>query len=312
MKFKTIFVLFNVVIVLSFIFIMVMPFYLLGSDYSLDFWARNWPLVVFFLLVLSGFNIFFISNWRLFTALEDEDWKTVIVVLGDRVLTKHRHDRRTIRLLVNAALLLGDVQLVQQIEEELRARRPAALRRDAVLFALAHLLRNDPVACERFLQPFIDAHGSDNSQWIGFYHAFSLVMQKRAQEAVVPLVRYLDSSESVLALLSAYLVGILCSPAVDVARQQELQALAEGTRRRLAEHYSALRWARECEKAKGEMHIVILSKILDDASSWLFAAGGTDTGRPDTGGTDETSDPALTQMSERDSKPATIDADKTV
>jgi hypothetical protein len=31
-----------------------------------------------------------------------------------------------------------------------------------------------------------------------------------------------------------------------------------------------LQWAKECERAKGEMHIVILSKILDDASSWLF------------------------------------------
>ena len=270
MKFKTIFALFNIVLVLSFVFILVMPFFLLGSGYSMTFWARNWPLVIFFILVLAGFNIFFTLNWRLFSALEAEDWKAVTSLLTDRVLNRHRHDRRTIRLLVNTALLKGDVALVQKIEQELRERRPAALRRDAVLFGVALLLRNDPVASERFLAPFLDARGVDNAQWLGFYHAFSLVMQKRAHEAVPLLQPYHDSKDPVLALLSAYLTGTLCASAADTAKRQELLAEAHRVRTRLSGHYSSLRWARESEKAKGEMHIVILSKILDDASSWLF------------------------------------------
>ena len=192
MKFKTIFALFNIVLVLSFVFILVMPFFLLGSDYSLTFWARNWPLIIFFVTVLAGFNVFFALNWRLFSALEAEDWKSVTALLSERVLVRHRHDRRTIRLLVNTSLLKGDVELVRKIEQELRERRPAALRRDAVLFGVALLLRNDPVASERFLSPFLDARGVDNAQWLGFYHAFSLVMQKRASEAVVLLRPYLQ------------------------------------------------------------------------------------------------------------------------
>jgi hypothetical protein len=277
MKFKTIFFLFNIVLVLSFVFILVMPFFLLGSGYSLTFWARNWPLVIFFILVLAGFNIFFTLNWRLFSALEAEDWKAVTTLLTHRVLVQHRHDRRTIRLLVNTALLKGDVELVKKIEQELRERRPAALKRDAVLFGVALLLRNDPVASERFLSPFLNARGVDNAHWLGFYHAFSLVMQKRAPEAVALLHPYLDAGDPVLALISAYLTGTLCASMMDSARQEELLADAQRVRDRLARRYDSLRWARESEKAKSEMHIVILSRILDDASSWLFAANDGNT-----------------------------------
>ncbi|MFH2115570.1 MAG: hypothetical protein ABIJ86_13815 [Spirochaetota bacterium] len=270
MKFKIIFALFNIVLALSFTFILIMPFFLLGAEYSLSFWSRNWPLIIFFVIVLSGFNIFFTLNWRLFSALEAEDWKAVTSLLSDRVLRQHKHDRRTIRLLVNTALLKGDVELVQKVEQELRERRPAALRRDAVLFGVALLLRNDPVASERFLAPFLGVQGVDNAKWLGFYHAFSLVMQKRATEAVALLQPYLDADDPVLALLSAYLTGTLCASAVDSGRRDELLAEAQRVRTRLARHYTSLRWARESERAKGEMHIVILSKVLDDASAWLF------------------------------------------
>ncbi|MGD9939735.1 MAG: hypothetical protein AB7T74_08025 [Clostridia bacterium] len=270
MKFKTIFALFNIVLVLSFTFILVMPFFLLGAEYSLSFWARNWPLIIFFVIVLAGFNTFFAINWRLFSALEAEDWQAVSSLLSDRVLRQHKHDRRTIRLLLNTALLKGDVQLVRKVEQELREHRPAALRRDAVLFGVALLLRNDPVASERFLAPFLDGHGVDNAKWLGFYHAFSLVMQKRASEAVGLLQPYLDADDPVLALLAAYLTGTLCASTVDAGRREELLTEARRVRTRLAKHYTSLRWAKESERAKGEMHIVILSRILDDASAWLF------------------------------------------
>lgn len=271
MKFKTIFALFNIVLLLSFVFILVMPFFLLGSGYSLTFWARNWPLIIFFIIVLAGFNVFFTLNWRLFSALEAEDWKAVTALLSERVLTKHRHDRRTVRLLVNTALLKGDVELVQRVEQELRQRRPTALKRDAVLFGVALLLRNDPVASERFLSPFLAARGVDNGPWLGFYYAFSLVMQKRGQEALTQLRTSLEARDPVLALISAYLTGTLGASAADQSQRKEALAEAQRVRARLRSRFSPLSWARESEKAKGEMHIVILSKILDDASTWLFS-----------------------------------------
>ncbi len=274
MKFKTIFALFNIILIFSFGFIFMMPFMLLGGEYSLPFWTRNWPLFIFFAAVLVGFNAFFASNWRLFSLLESEDWEALGTLLGQRVFGRKRHDRRTVRLLVNTSLLRGDMDTVKRLETALRTDKPAALRRDAVLFGAARLLGNDAEENERFLSEFADGAGVENPAWIGFYYAFVLVQRKRAPEAAARFRPMLSSKDPVLSLLSAYMLGTTCAAAVAPAERQSLVAAGEGRRAEMAKHYGAVRWAREVERAKSEIHIVILSKILDEATGWLFPAGG--------------------------------------
>lgn len=270
MKFKTIFALFNAILIFSFAFIFFMPFLLLGAEYSLPFWAKNWPLFMFFTAVLIGFNAFFISNWRLFTLLESEDWDALSALLGTRVFEKKRYDRRTVRLLVNTALLRGDMVVVEKLESVLRMEKPAALRRDAVLFGAARLLKNDTQASVLFLDEFADGKGVENPAWITFYHAFALVLVKRAPEAAPKLEALLGSRDYVLAVLSAYLLGTLCAPVVQVADRDRLVGLAEARRVELYKRFGAIKWAREVERAKSEIHVVILSRILDEASTWLL------------------------------------------
>ncbi|PKL08510.1 MAG: hypothetical protein CVV51_08560 [Spirochaetae bacterium HGW-Spirochaetae-7] len=274
MKFKTIFALFNIILIFSFGFIFMMPFMLLGSEYSLPFWTKNWPLFLFFTAVLIGFNAFFVSNWRLFSLLESEDWEALGSLLGQRVFDRKRYDRRTVRLLVNTSLLRGDMDTVKRLETALRTDKPAALRRDAVLFGAARLLANDAEASVRFLSEFADGAGVENPEWMRFYHAFALVLGKRASEAAARLMPTLSSKDPVLSLLSAYTLGTTCAVAVTPAERQSLVAAAEGRRAELARRYGAVRWAREVERAKSEIHIVILSKVLDEATSWLFPVGG--------------------------------------
>lgn len=270
MKFKTIFALFNAILIFSFAFIFFMPFLLLGAEYSMPFWAKNWPLFLFFTAVLIGFNAFFISNWRLFTLLESEDWAALGALLEARVFDKKHYDRRTVRLLVNTALLRGDMATVEKLEAVLRKDKPAALRRDAVLFGAARLLQNDTQASVVFLEEFADGKGVENPAWITFYHAFALVLVKRAPEAVARLEALLGSRDCMLASLSAYLLGTLCAPAVQPGERDRLVAVAEAKRAELFKRFGAIKWAREVERAKSEIHVVILSRILDEASAWLL------------------------------------------
>lgn len=282
MKFKTIFVLFNVLLVFSFAFIFFMPFFLLGTEFLSTFWLKNWPLFTFFALVLIGFNAFFASQWRLFTLLEAEDWAGLADLLKVRVLDKGRSDRRTVRLFINTSLLRGDVASIERLESVLRERRPAALRRDALLFGAARLLKGDAPSSLAFLSEFVDAKGCDNPEWLGFYYAFALVMDKRAAEAAPRLEKALGSKDPVLALMAAYTLGSLCAPAANPEEKARLSSLADSTRITLAGRFGAMavsgaakgteRWSREIERAKGEVHIVILSKILDEAGAWLFGA----------------------------------------
>jgi len=275
MKFKTIFVLFNALLIFSFAFIFLMPFFLLGGEYSLPFWGRNWPLFLFFIAVLVGFNAFFAANWRIFTLLEGEDWDALGTLLEQRVFSKKRYDRRTVRLLINTSLLRGDLAIIDRLEAVLRSQRPTALRRDAVLFGAARFLRNDTEATVGFLEEFADGKGVENPAWIRFYRAFSLVLAKRAAEAAPLLEPSLGSKDPALSLLSAYVLGALCASAAEPGERERYASAAEARRAELAARYGsekrgAERLARELERAKGEIHIVILSKILDEASAWLL------------------------------------------
>ncbi len=78
MKFKAIYILFNVVLVVSFLVIFLMPVFLLGSDYFSLFWTRNWVIAVVFVVTLAALNTYFLLNWGLFTRLEREDWPGLI------------------------------------------------------------------------------------------------------------------------------------------------------------------------------------------------------------------------------------------
>jgi len=282
-KFKTIFVLFNVLLIFSFAFIFFMPLYLLGSDFLGTFWTTNWPLFLFFALVLVSFNAFFVANWRLFSLLEAEDWDGLGTLLSGRVFEKGRYDRRTVRLFINTALLRSDLPAIERLESTLRERRPKALRRDALLFAAARLLKNDAEASVAFLEEF--ARGGGRPDWLDFYYAFSLVLARRTGDAAPRLEPLLSAKDPVLALLAAYTLGVLCAPSASPEERSRRASLAEGRRDALARRFGAAtggpasrgaeRGSREIERAKGEVHIVILSKIVDEAGAWLFGAGSS-------------------------------------
>ncbi|HOX92673.1 MAG TPA: hypothetical protein PLC54_07105, partial [Spirochaetales bacterium] len=230
MKFKTIFALFNAVLAFSFIFIFLMPFLLLGTAYSLDFWKTNWPLGLFFLAVLAAFNVFFLSNWRTFSLVEKEDWRGLMLWLQSSQFAKGRYQRRSVRMYVNAALLCADQQAIALLEQELSERKPKALERDALLFSVARSLGEDTAAALAFMDRYADSRAVDNADWLAFYRAFGLVRANRAQESAGIVRRLLESNDAVLRLLSAYLAVHSCAPAMAPSDRANLLALANAVR----------------------------------------------------------------------------------
>ena len=271
MKFRTIYILFNVVVVVSFLFIFLLPFFLLGPAYSLGFWKDNWYLAAIFLAVIAALNTFFIMNWKVFTLVEKEDWSALSVHLVDLIFNKKRYNGRHVALLVNAYLLQSDIEGIARLEAELQDRRPELLRRHAVLFGVTRLLRNKPAEAEAFLQPYLGARDAEAREWLRFDYAFSLVLQRRLSEATPYLREGSSSRDAVLSLLSAYLLDSLVATSASSDQEREaLKTQADATRQALRKRFPGQRWNREVERAKGEIHIVILSRLIDDAGRWLF------------------------------------------
>ena len=59
MKFKVLFVIFNIVLFLSFLTIFLLPFFILDASFMLEFWSKNWYFGAIFLVILGVVNFAF-------------------------------------------------------------------------------------------------------------------------------------------------------------------------------------------------------------------------------------------------------------
>ncbi len=271
MKFKTIFILFNAVVLFSFVFIFLFPLFLLGGEYTLGLWKSNWFLAVFFLVMLGVLNAFFLSNWKLFQLVEREDWEALSEWLRVRIFEKGAYRSQYIRLYVNAAMLRSDLASIDKLEAVLREKKPVVLRRQAVLFGVGYLLRNDPDASLAFFGPFLEDRDVESRGWLWFDYSFNLVVKNRGAEALPWLRRAAADKDAVLSLLAVYMIGSLVTSALEEGPEREsARAFAEDRRKDLRKRFVPERWGREVEKAKNDIHVVILSRLIDDAGRWLF------------------------------------------
>jgi hypothetical protein len=275
MKFRTIFILFNVVILTSFLFVFLLPLFLLGAGSSLAFWKGNWYLALLFLALLAGLNSFFLLNRKTFLLVEREDWGGLSAHLAGLMFPKARFSSSKVRLLVNAYLLQSDIEGIEALERELSSRRPELLRRNALLFGVTRLLRNRSGEAEAFFAAYLDAKDVESRPWLRFNYGFSLVLQKRAAQALPYLEEGSLARDPVLSLLGSYLLGSVGAASLDdEAERLRVSTQAEASREKLRARYTSAQWSKEVERAKSEVHIVILSRLIDDAGRWLYGGGG--------------------------------------
>ena len=255
----------------SFLFVFFLPLLLLGPESSLSFWKGNWYLALLFLALIAGLNSFFLVNRKTFVLVEREDWAELSAHLGGLMFPKGRFTGSRVRLLVNAYLLQSDIAGIESLEAELAAKRPDVLRKNALLFGVTRLLRSKAAEAEAFFSSYLEAKDVESREWLRFDYGFSLVLQKKIAAALPYLEEGCGSRDAVLRLLAAYLLGSVgAASAADEAGKAAATAKAEAARERLRGRYSRARWSGEVERAKSEVHIVILSKLIDDAGRWLY------------------------------------------
>lgn len=265
MKFKIIFIIFNAIIVFSFLFIFFMPFLILGWDYTQVFWANNWILAVIFVVIMGGLNAYFISNWKLFSLLEEENWTGLISYLEDRIYNRHRITKQNIRILVNTYVVTSSPEKINELEIYLRDERPKMVPAFAVQLGIPYLLRNEPEDMERYFGKIMKDPRCAELNWVKWNYGFSLMLQQRIEEARDVLVEVLDGTKNpVLRLITAYLLDAFsASDATVAARVQDVRSAVRGK-------YDAESWQKEIEKQRNNLQVLVLSKLIRDATNWLF------------------------------------------
>ena len=265
MKFKVIFIAFNLIILFSFLFIFFMPVIVLGWEYSELFWSNNWLLAVVFVIIIGALNLYFGLNWRLFSLLEKEDWPGLIQHLEKKVYERNRVTKQNVRILINAYVVTANTSAVERLESHVRAQSDGLLRHFALEFGVPRLLRNDPVEMEHYFGELVAADHVRNANWIKWNHAFALMTLRKNEDAKKTLSELIEEVDNpVLLVLTLYLLDAYTGGEDELARKLEEK------KKWFREKHDARRWERELEKSRGNLQVLVLSRLLEDATQKLF------------------------------------------
>ena len=265
MRFKTIFLLFNAVLTISFVLILFLPGLFMGIEYLTAFLRSNWYVGLLFAATLVVVNVCFFKNWRLFSLLEREDWYGVIDYLEHEIYGKRRVLASHVRILLNTYLVASRTDGIRKLERFLSSDSPGLVARFAVQLGVPYLLSQDTEEGEKFFGKVLSMRRVPHREWIRWNHAFCLMQQRQAEAAKGALRSVLTSHpEPVLELLTLYMLDSYGR--TDAGIQT---TVAEGVNR-LRGKYDGQRWKRIVERTRDNVEALMLSRIIEDAARWLF------------------------------------------
>lgn len=265
MRFRTIFAVFNIVIIVSFLLIFLMPYFVLGWEYTQLFWSNNWFLGIIFVVILAALNGYFVYNWRLFTLLEREKWPELIKYLESQIFERNRYSPQRIRILVNAYVVTSQPERTKGLEQQLREKRPEMIPQFALQLGIPYLLKNDAAAMEQFFGEMKESSKCSDPLWVRWNYAFALMLQQRLEEAKAMLLAILpEAREPILRLLTLYLLDAFTT--TDPAVKQAVHSGVEELRVK----FPGDRWDAQIEKRRDSLQVLVLFKLIRDASHWAF------------------------------------------
>jgi hypothetical protein len=265
MKFKVIFVIFNIVIIASFMFIFLSPLFVMGPEGFLYLLQQNYIIGIIFFVFLAAFNIFFFKNWRYYSYLENEDWNALITYLENCIYRKRSARTGFIRTLLNAYIVTSHMAGISRLEKHFSEKKPGVIERFSLQFGVPYLLGNKPQEGEAFFASLLNRPGTHHREWMRWNLAFSLLQQNKTEPAREELLDLLaHSRDFVLTLVVLYLLDPYAKKDPETG-EKVAQALAAQRAK-----VSRERWDGIFEDAKKNIEVLMLSQIIGDASKWFF------------------------------------------
>lgn len=274
MKVTSILILFNVIIFLFLGFVFMAPLFILGFEEGRYFWLHVWPLTLLLVLLLTGLDICYLLNRRLFLLLEKEDWPALIQYLEGRIFRKGRYFSPLVRLLANTYLVLSDSASVIALENKAHIAKPETVEKNALIFGAARILSKNYSAAIRFFAERLEHDKGKDPQkrcWLQWYHGFALLLEAQYAPAAEIFKTLAQTCKDALVTgLAAFFLGE--RTAVYLPGQTYLlNNLAAGGRERVRKALpSRAAWDKELSKVQTEVHAAILSRFLQETSGWLY------------------------------------------
>ena len=271
MKFKSIFVLLNLTLLLFLGILIMLPLFIMDSSFIGPFWQSNWPFILILVLLLLGFNTFYFMNRKLFLLLEKEDWPALVRYLEDVVIQRGRYSSRLVRLLANSYLVLADSAAVMSLENKTAIAKPALVDAYALVFGTARILGKDISGAVRFFAVRKDKVKGEDKEWVRWYHAFALLLDHQFEKAggeFSLLARV--SQDGIITGLSSYFLNGTIAKALPEKERELREISAQGRERVLKALPGVKGWEQEAARMSSEIHAAVLSKYMEETGRWLY------------------------------------------
>jgi hypothetical protein len=270
LKFKSIFIIFNIIIVFFLLAVCLIPLFMLGPDLVPRFWASGWPLALVLVLALIALNGFYAGRHRLYYLLEREDWPALQEYLEQRVISRGHYTPQMVQLLANTYLVMSDSEGVIRLENKTAIAKPALIESNALVFGAAHILGGDTSGAVNFFSRRLEKGKVKDPQWIRWYYGFSLLLDRQFAKAAVEFKALAaESSDVVITGLSSYFLWDTLRKKTEKGQECRTKA-QEGRDRVLEAVKTAGGWNREAAKIETEVHAAIIKQYIGKAGAWLF------------------------------------------
>ncbi len=264
MKFKIIFILFNVVVLFSLLMIIFMPVLMLGSEYGFSFFASIWYVVVLFVVVIGAVDTYFLINWKLFRFLEEEKWDDLIVFLEKRIEEGKIPGKFAVRIMVNVYLSRSNLEGIERLGALIKEKRPSLYRKLLLIFTIPVLLKGEPVLIEEMIAPYVFDKKVNDRLWLKYLLAFSFLLQRKTREGgeiLSGLCR--EKISPVLLMLVLYSFSSFAEDDSDKTCIDKKKVF-------LRDKYSAESMGLQIEKDRSNVIVAVLSAVVNEALDWLY------------------------------------------
>ena len=274
LKFKSVIIFFNILMLVFLGVIYIMPLIILGKDLSLQFWHTGWFLAPLIIIVLIFIDIYFILNYRVYALLEKEDWPALVQELESKVLQKNQYNRRLVKLLINSYLVLSDVRSVTELEKKLAISKKSLLDDNALSFCAARILNKDYQGVIEFLEPRCSGEArvkGGEAEWLRWYYGFAQLLSRRfdgAADAFLLLARH--GRESIPAGLSSYFLNENLSAFLPLrsGNLKEEAAIAKDRIKKSLRNRN--NWDRELKRMDTEVYAAVLQAYTGKTGDYLY------------------------------------------
>ncbi len=264
MKFKIIFVSFNILIIFSFLIVFIFPVLMFGEDYSLQFLLESWYLGLIFILLLLIINILYFFNKKFLGFLEAENWPELKSFLELKIFKQKKYRMIYIKMYINSCIAVSKINDIERLEKNLRTDKPKLVAKLAFELGLPYILKNDPVQMKSFFGEFL-LSDTAYSNWIQWNYCFALLMLNETEDAVKLLKKLaVDDRDPVLQLLSLYMLNPFRS-------DENISSILEQGKNGLIRKGTKESMINEAGKQHDNIQILFFKKVYNEAVDWLFS-----------------------------------------